>query len=72
MDVPKLVGEEETPGGRKSLSDIQTGFTTLFLPGFQTKLSPCKSRYDLVFNGGGEISGCVKTPPIKRLRLNKV
>ena len=76
--VPSLNGRansgwrRENPPKEENFIGHQTGFTAMFLPGFQTKFNLSKSEYDLVFNGGGESLRCVKTSPIKRLRLNKV
>ena len=71
-DVPTQLKRRKPTGGGKISPGNQTGFKGSFVPGFQTKFNQRKSGYDLVFNGGRGSSRCVNTPPIKRLRLNKV
>ena len=75
--VPNLNGRAKAgwrrgnPRRKETSLGHPTGFTTLFLPDFQTKLSLCKSRYDLVFNGGEESLRCVKTPPNQEIKVKQ-
>ena len=64
---------KKKPNGEgKRKPDVKPGSLEQNQPVFGSEFNLGKSRYDLVFNGGGESLRCVKTPPIKRLRLNKV
>jgi len=42
------------------------------LVGIVTKFNLNKSEYDSGFRPWGETLGCVQSPPMKKLRLNKV
>ena len=71
MDVPTLVGDEKTLRRRKLPPGLQTGFKSMFLPGFQTKFNLSKSGYDMGFNvGGGEFKVC-KNPPNQEIKVKQ-